>query len=51
MIIEGVKAMLNKKMCNRIRFLDYIPNCQTQKSRPLIIYLHGAGERGTEIPL
>lgn len=41
--------MLNKKVEKNIRYLEYIPEQQTKEKVPLIIYLHGAGERGTNI--
>ena len=41
--------MLNKKVEKNIRYLEYIPEQQIQEKMPLIIYLHGAGERGTNI--
>ena len=41
--------MLNKKVEKNIRYLEYIPEQQIQEKMPLLIYLHGAGERGTNI--
>lgn len=39
--------MLNMKMHGKIRFLEYLPDNNTKK--PLMIYLHGAGERGDDL--
>jgi predicted peptidase len=41
--------MLNKREYNEIRFFEYIPEVENIKTMPLIVYLHGAGERGTDI--
>ena len=41
--------MLNKKVKKNIRYLEYIPEQQNQEKIPLLIYLHGAGERGDNI--
>lgn len=40
--------MLGQKSFNGLRFLEFIPDGQIQKL-PLIIYLHGAGERGEDL--
>lgn len=41
--------MLNKRVYNEIHFLEYLPDSENIKSMPLIVYLHGAGERGVDI--
>ena len=41
--------MLNKREYNEIHFFEYIPEVENIKTMPLIVYLHGAGERGTDI--
>ena len=38
--------MLNLKSYGKIRYLEYLPNTTKE---PLIIYLHGAGERGKDL--
>ena len=39
--------MLNSKSYGKIRYLEYLTDNKNKK--PLIIYLHGAGERGNDL--
>ena len=41
--------MLTEKSYNKIRYLEYIPTGIKQEKRALMIYLHGAGERGENL--
>lgn len=41
--------MLLEKMKQDIRYLEYIPKQRTNDKLPLLVYLHGAGERGNEL--
>ena len=43
--------MLNKKEANGIRFLEYIPDGAEGKKLPVLVYFHGAGERGDDLDL
>lgn len=41
--------MLNEKNIGQIRYFEYLPNGCTKEKKPLMIYLHGAGERGEDL--
>lgn len=43
--------IINEECCTEFKYLLYKPNKDYKKKLPLIVFLHGAGERGNDLSL